>query len=191
MLSPTRKPIRKRAAISSQAAGQTGRMPLSPPAEPDPQRPAEEVEERRVLERDRDADFGPVEEEVGDAEAEQDEQVEVGDPPAAPPVDQPEQEERAERQEDVGGVELVAEGAGVAARHLPGDLVAGPGLADARRWPGRRRPAPPPCRRRSSRPPSCRRPSSALWRQRPGCSSPLLRSTFGSRSAIRSRLRSR
>ncbi len=39
------------------------------------------------------------------------------------PVDQAEQEEGAERQEDVGRVELVAEGAGVAARHLPGHLV--------------------------------------------------------------------
>ena len=47
----------------------------------------------------------------------------------AAPVEQAEQEDRAERQEDVGGVELVAEGARVAAGHFPGDLVAGPGLA--------------------------------------------------------------
>src|SRR6185295_7784361 len=45
-----------------------------------------------------------------------------------PPVDQPEHEHRAERQEDVGGVELVPESARVAAGHLPRDLVAGPRL---------------------------------------------------------------
>ncbi len=127
-MSPTRKPTRKRAAISSQAAGQTRSDALSPAPHPDPQRPAEQVGERDVLQWDRDADFRPVEEEVGDAEAEQDEQVEVGDTPEAPPVDQAEQEDRAEGQEDVGGVELVPERSRVAAGHFPGHLVPGPGL---------------------------------------------------------------
>ena len=59
----------------------------------------------------------------------QDEQVEVDDPPLAAPVEEAEQEDRRERQPDVGSVELVAELVGVAAGHLPGDLVAGPRLA--------------------------------------------------------------
>ena len=101
---------------------------LSPPPQPDPETAAQQVEEDRVDERDRDADLGTVEEVVGDAEAEQDEQVEVGDTPEPPPVDQAEEEDRAERQEDVGRVEPVAKGAGVSARHLPGHLIAGPRL---------------------------------------------------------------
>ena len=129
MLRPTRKPIRKSAATSSQVAGQTRRGSLPPPRKPIHSARAEQIDERDVLERHRDADLGPVEEEVGDAEAEQEEQVEVRDPAQPAPVDQAEQEDRAEGEEDVGRVELVAEGAGVAARHLPGDLVAGPGLA--------------------------------------------------------------
>lgn len=64
-----------------------------------------------------------------DTEAEQEEKVEIRQPPRAPPVDQPEEEDRAEGQEDIGGVEPVAERAGIAASHLPGDLVAGPRLA--------------------------------------------------------------
>ena len=105
-------------------------QPLAPPAQRRSTAPGRAGRASGgYCERHRDADLGPVEEEVGDAEAEQDQQVEVGDPPGPPPVDQPEQEERAEGQEDVGRVELVAEGARVAARHLPGDLVAGPRLA--------------------------------------------------------------
>ena len=76
----------------------------------------------------------------------------------------------AEGQEDVGGVELVAEGAGVAAGHLPGDLVAGPRLASPRRCRRRRGPAPPRRRRRSRRPPSGRRPSLARRGRAAGCS---------------------
>src|SRR5207237_6898386 len=78
--------------------------------------------------RYRDPDFGPVEEVVGNAEGEQDQEVEVGEAAQPPPVDEAEEEDEAERDEDVRGVELVAEGAGVAAGHLPGDLVPGPGL---------------------------------------------------------------
>ena len=106
------------------------RQPLPPAAKPDPEGAAEEVEQDRVLQRHRDADLAAVEEDVGNAEGQQDEQVEVGDPPPTAPVDQAEQEDRAERQEDVRCVELVAELAGVAAGHLPGHLVPGPGLRD-------------------------------------------------------------
>ena len=72
--------------------------------------------------------FAPVEEEVGDAEAEQDQQVEVGDPPQPPPVEEADEEEEAERDPDERRVQRVGELAGVAAGHFPGDLVAGPRL---------------------------------------------------------------
>ena len=113
-----------------QPARRPGRMQALATPEPDPQRPAEQVEEQRVDKRHRDADFRTVEEEVGDAEAEQDQQVQVRDPAGAAPIEEPDQEEGAERQEHIGRVELVAEGAGVAAGHLPGHLVPGPGLRD-------------------------------------------------------------
>ena len=48
--------------------------------------------------------------------------------PLAPEVEQAKQEDRRERQPDVGRVELVAELPRIAAGHLPGDLVAGPRL---------------------------------------------------------------
>ena len=56
----------------------------------------------------------------------------MGDPERPPPVEQPEEEDQRQRQPDIGRVELVAESARVAARHLPGHLVAGPGLAHRR-----------------------------------------------------------
>ena len=103
--------------------------PLPGAAEPHPEHPREEIDERRVGERHADADVGGVEEDRRDAERQQDQQVEVDDPPLAAQVEQAEQENRRERQPDVGGVQLVAELFRVAASHLPGDLVAGPRLA--------------------------------------------------------------
>ena len=73
------------------------RQPLSPTAEADPQRPRQQVEERWVLKGDRDSDFAAVEPDVGDAEAEQDEEVEVGNATGTAPVEEPDQEERTER----------------------------------------------------------------------------------------------
>jgi hypothetical protein len=68
---------------------------------------------------------------VGEAEARhQNEQVEVGQAERPTPVEQAEEEDRAEGQPDVGRVDHPAEGARVAARHSPGDLVARPRLAD-------------------------------------------------------------
>ena len=58
--------------------------------------------------------------------AEQHEQVEVQQPERPAQVHERREEEQAERQPDVRGVQLAAEGALVAARHRPGHLGAGP-----------------------------------------------------------------
>jgi hypothetical protein len=101
----------------------------SPKAEPE--RSAQQVEERRVGERNREPDVPAVEEVVGEPEArDHHEQVEMCEPERPAPVEQSEDEDRAERQPDVGGVDHPAEGARVAAGHVPGDLVAGPRFDD-------------------------------------------------------------
>ena len=110
-------------------------QPLPPAAEADPQRAPAGRASTGYCERHRDADFAAVEEEVGDAEAEQDQQVEVGDPPPAAPVEEADQEERAERQEDVGGVELVGE----LARSSRGPSSRRPGTRSRTRSPRRSR----------------------------------------------------
>jgi hypothetical protein len=63
---------------------------------------------------------------VRDAEAEEDEQVEVEQAKRPSWVHERREKEHAERQPDVWGVELAAERPLVAARHRPCDLVAGP-----------------------------------------------------------------
>ena len=103
---------------------------LSSP-EPEPERSAEQVEQRRVGERDREPDVALVEEVVGEPEAGDDhQQVEMGEPERAAPVEQPEDEDRAEGEPDVRRVHRAAEGPRIAPRHAPGDLVARPGLED-------------------------------------------------------------
>ncbi len=101
------------------------------PAKAEPERTSGQVEQRRIGEGDGSADVPPVEEVVREAEAGNDhEQIQMGEPERAAPVEQPEDEDRAERQPDVGRVDHPAEGAGVAARHSPGHLVAGPRFDD-------------------------------------------------------------
>ena len=64
----------------------------------------------------------------GDREGEEDEQVEVAHRGDAAEVRQPEQEDDAKREPDPRVVDPAPEGTVVAARHLPGDLRARPGL---------------------------------------------------------------
>ena len=90
----------------------------------------EQVTEHRVHERHRDADLAPVEEDVRDPEGEQYGQVQVEQPRRPAQVDERKQEQRAQGQPDVRGVELAAEGSVVAARHRPGDLMTRPLLED-------------------------------------------------------------
>ena len=83
------------------------------------------------------------------------EQVEVPQRERPPPVDEPDQEDGAEREPDPGAVDLrAAERARVPARHPPRDLRAGPGGEDGAA--SRRRPCPPrsrpPCPTRLHRP---------------------------------------
>ena len=156
MLRAIRKPSRKALADRQPGGGRRGPKALPGAAEPDPEHPRQQVDERRIGERHADADVRGVEEDLRDAEAEQDQQVEVDDPPPAAQVQQAEQEDRRERQPDVGSVQLVAELVRVSAGHLPGDLVAGPRLAHRPRWRRRRSPAPDPPRRRRS--PTCQVP---------------------------------
>ena len=97
----------------------------------DPDAAREQPDERRIGERHRREDVAVVEEPERDREREQHEQVDVAQRERPPPVDEPEQEERAEGEPDPGAVDLrAAERARVAARHLPRDLRAGPGLGD-------------------------------------------------------------
>ena len=86
-------------------------------------------------------------------------------PPLAAEVEQAEEEDRRQRDPDVGGVQLVAELVRVAARHLPGDLITGPGLGDRSRW--RRRRSPGRARPRPRRSPPATSPAWP-WRSRPG-----------------------
>ena len=90
----------------------------------------EQVQEHRIRERDRHADLAPVEEVVRDAEPEQDQEIEVQQPERPPRVDEGREEEQAQREPYVRRVQLAPEGARVAARHRPRDLVAGPDLED-------------------------------------------------------------
>ena len=91
-----------------------------------PQHPHEQVEQHRVHQRHRRLDLAAVEEHVRDAEAEQHEQVEVQQAKRPPEVDERDQEQQAQRDPHVRGVELAPERARVAARHAPGHLVPRP-----------------------------------------------------------------
>ena len=133
-------------------------QPLPAAAEPDPQRPAEQVEQHRVLTSGTETPISArLKKKWETPKPSRTSRSRLATRQRPAPVDQADQEDRAERQEDVGRVELVAEGARVAARHLPGDLVAGPRLLDLAARADRRGPAPPRRRRRSRRPPSGRR----------------------------------
>ena len=101
-------------------------------AKAEPQHPAEEPRQRRIRERHAGEDVAVVEEPQRDGEREQHEQVDVPQPKRPAPVEEPDQEDRAEREPDDGPVErLAAERARAASRHLPRDLWAGPRLVDA------------------------------------------------------------
>ena len=96
-------------------------------ADPDP--PADQVHERRIDEGRAREDVPPVEEPERHREGEHREQVERAQRERAPPVDQADEEERAEAQPDRIAVDLLAaERARVAARHLPRDLRPRPRL---------------------------------------------------------------
>ena len=124
----------KRAADREPRRGRGGPQALPGAAEPHPDHPRQEVEQRRVGERDADPDVALVEVDLRDPERQQDEQVQVDHPPLAAEVEEAEEEDPGQRQPDVRRVQLVAELVRVAAGHLPGDLVAGPRLGDP---PGR------------------------------------------------------
>jgi hypothetical protein len=113
-----------------QPGDRRGRTQSLGAAEPDPQHAAEEIDERRIDERHRQPDVPRIERDLADPEREQHQQVEVDDSPPSPEVEQREEEDQRQRDPDVGGVQRVAELLRVAASHLPGDLVAGPGFAD-------------------------------------------------------------
>ena len=108
---------------------------LAAAAEPHPQHAPEEVEERRVDERRADADLARVEEDLAHPEAEEHEQVEVGDPKRLSPVEKAEEEDERERDPHPRRVQRVAELALVAARHRPRDLHPRPRLDRPRRVP--------------------------------------------------------
>ena len=101
------------------------------PPEAEPQRAGREIEQRWIREGDGDPDVPAVEEVLREAEARHHhQQVQVGEPEGPAPVEQPEDEDRAERQPDVGRVDHPAERARVATRHPPGHLVARPRFDD-------------------------------------------------------------
>ena len=97
----------------------------------DPHAAHEQPDERRIRERHRREDIAAVEEPERHRERDQDEEVDVADRQKPPPVDEPDEEQPAEREPHPGAVDLrAAECALVAAGHLPGDLRPGPGLGD-------------------------------------------------------------
>ncbi len=99
-------------------------------AEADPGHAREQIGERGIDERNRDADLAAVEEHVRDAEREQHQEIEMRDSQRPAEVEEADEEDQREREPDVGRVEHVPELALVTPGHRPGDLVAGPGLDD-------------------------------------------------------------
>src|SRR5688500_18324280 len=107
--------------------GRTGGLESSSGADPGHAR--DHVEKRRVRERDAREDVASVEEPERDREREQREQIEVPQRERTTEVGEPDEEEQAEAEPDERLVDVAAaEGAWAAARHLPRDLRAGPGL---------------------------------------------------------------
>ncbi len=105
-----------------------GAEPSAPPA---PDHAPEQVEERWVGERDAREDIAAVEEPERHREGEQRDQVEVAHAQGSAQVGEADEEQQAEAEPDGDAVDLpAAESAVAAARHLPGDLWAGPGLGD-------------------------------------------------------------
>ncbi len=97
----------------------------------DPDHAREQVDHRRVGQRNAREDVSLVEEPQRHREGEQDEQVEVAGGAQTAEVEKAGEEEGAEAEPDDRALDLpAAEGAGVAARHLPGDLRARPRLRD-------------------------------------------------------------
>ena len=98
-------------------------------AEADPRRAHDEVDERRHREGRALEHLPAVEERERDAEGEEHEQIERHDGEWTAQVDQAEQEDGREPEPDgPRGEKLPPESAGTAARHLPRDLRARPGL---------------------------------------------------------------
>ena len=105
------------------------RRPAGAHAAPD--HPSKQVEQRRVDDRHRREDVALVEVPERDAEREQGDQIQVPQRQRSAEVGQPDQEGGAEPEPDREAVDLLSpERAGRAARHLPGDLRACPGLDD-------------------------------------------------------------
>ena len=98
-----------------------------------PQHSPHHVEQHGIGERHRHPDLAAVEEHVRDAEGEQHEQVEVEQAQRAAEVHERQEEQQPERYQEQRRVPLAAERSLVAARHPPGDLVAGPRLEDRAR----------------------------------------------------------
>ena len=86
----------------------------------------QQVDEWRVHERHRFVDLRVVEEGERDRQREQHEQVQVQQPEGPAEVEERREEQQAQRQPDVQGVDVAPEGALVATRHRPGNLKAGP-----------------------------------------------------------------
>ena len=119
-----RSRARSRGAVSAAAAARARAH-----ARTRAQHAREQVRQQRIDERDRDVDPRGAEERVGDREREQHGEVEVQQPQRR--AREREHEQRAQRQPDPERVGDAAERAGVAARHRPVDLVAGPALEHA------------------------------------------------------------
>ena len=93
---------------ASASAARARAPPPRPRPEPGQQGAHQQVGEQRVHERHRDLDPPLVEVELGDAEAEQHQQVEVDEPQRPARVDEGQQEERRQRQPDPWLVEGAA-----------------------------------------------------------------------------------
>ena len=130
-LSPTRKPSRNTTATASHGAGtirRSGRGGLraAPRRRNIAQHPREQVDQRRVGERDRGPDVGVVEEGQRDRERQQHQQVQVEQRQWPAEVEERRDEQQAQREPDVERVDVLSEGPPVAPGHRPGDLEAAP-----------------------------------------------------------------
>ena len=130
MFSPMRNAIRNTVADGQPRRRDHGaqRPARDPAAAGQQQQPDHQVDERRVDERDREPDLRVVEEGQRDREAGQDQQVQVPQRRPSPPRDERGDEQDAERDPDVPGVDAAAERARIAAGHRPRHLEARPGL---------------------------------------------------------------
>ena len=107
-----------------------GAKPLPRAAEAVPEHPHQQIQQGWIRQRNADPDVAVIEVDLRDPERQEHKEVQVDHARLATEVHQPQQEDHRERDPDVRRIQLVPELPGIAACHLPGDLVAGPGLAD-------------------------------------------------------------